>query len=443
MPLPGPIHPVASTSTTSSEVRLELTAEQQAMLRGDAGEAQAMCMRIVTGLARLRGAVRLISIESAHLDGCLYHGQAGLDFVERLVEGGAQVTVPTTLNVSSLDLLHPDLVRSPADETTQARRLMDGYRRLGARPTWTCAPYQVGHRPAASSHVAWAESNAIAFCNSVLGARTDRYGDFLDVSAAITGFVPEAGLHLTENRRATLVIDCSQLSGQLRAMDSLYPVLGYLAGEMATTAVPVFTGLEDPGPSEDALKALGATAASSGGIALFHVAGVTPEAPTLDAALQGVDPTTVRTIVLDADTVRTARDKLTTATGVTLDAVSLGTPHFSLAEFAELADLLGNGASFHSAVDVWVSTSRAILVEAEAAGYARIITDAGSRIVVDTCTYVTPILDPGARIVMTNSGKWAHYAPGNIGVEVVFGSLTECVRSAQIGRVKRDDDAWR
>lgn len=422
---------------------LTLSDEQRALLAGEAGDAVALCMRILTGLARLRGAARLIPVESAHLDGCLYHGRAGLDFVERVVHSGGRVRVPTTLNVGSIDLSHPELVRTPSDEATAARRLMAGYQELGARPTWTCAPYQVGHRPEPGQHVAWAESNAIAFCNSVLGARTDRYGDFLDVSAAVAGLVPEAGLHLTENRRATLVIDCSRLSEALRSIDAFYPVLGYLAGELAATGVPVFTGLAEAAPGEDDLKALGATAASSGGVALFHVAGVTPEAPTLEAALHGVDPREVPTVVLDPDTVRAARDALTTSPDERLDAVSLGTPHFSLTEFAALAELLADGAPFHPDVDVWVSTSRLVRAEAEAAGYTQAVAAAGGTILVDTCTYVTPVLHPNTRVVMTNSGKWAHYAPGNIGVDVVFGSLAECVRSARTGRVSRDDDLWR
>ncbi|HEX3786524.1 MAG TPA: aconitase X catalytic domain-containing protein [Pseudonocardiaceae bacterium] len=420
-------------------VELVLSADQRARLAGEAGSGVALCMRILTKLARLRGARRLIAVESAHLDGCLYHGQAGVDFVERLVGSGTTVAVPTTLNVGSLDLLHPGLVRTSAADTAAANRLMAGYRALGARPTWTCAPYQAGHRPGLGRQVAWAESNAIVFCNSVLGARTDRYGDFVDVSAAVTGLAPEAGLHLTANRRGTVIIDCSALSAELRSMDVLYPVLGYLAGELAGTGVPVFTGLAATSPGEDALKALGATAASAGGVALFHVVGVTPEAPTLEGALQGAD---VPTVVVDVDTVRAARDRLSTSSGERLDAVSLGTPHLSVTEFAALAALLGDGGSFHPDVDVWLSTSRAVLAEAQAAGYVDTVTAAGARIIVDTCTYVTPVLHPGTRVVMTNSGKWAHYAPGNLGVDVVFGSMGECVRSARQGKVVRDDGVW-
>jgi|SRR5882757_2599017 len=421
---------------------LTLSRAEQRMLDGGEGPGVAMAMRIVVALARLRAADRLRPVASAHLDGCLHHGRAGLDFVERLVELGGQVRIPTTLNVGSLDLLHPTLARLSPTEASEGRKLMDTYVGLGARPTWTCAPYQEGHRPRLGEHVAWAESNAIVFCNSVLGARTDRYGDFLDVSAAITGLAPDAGLHLSENRRATLIVDCGSLSGELRSSSVLYPVLGYLAGRQAGTAVPVFTGLADARPDEDKLKALGATAASAGGVALFHVVGVTPEAPTLAAALGGRRPSDVPTVVVDADALRTARNSLTTARGDDIDAVSLGTPHFSLAEFAALAELTSAGAAFDPSTEVWVSTSRAVLAQARDAGYLDPIEQAGATILTDTCTYVTPVLRPGTRVVMTNSGKWAYYAPGNIGVDVVFADLAECVASARTGRVVRDDRIW-
>jgi len=413
------------------------------MLDGREGPAVAMAMRIVVALARLRDARRLRPVASAHLDGCLHHGQAGLDFVERLVELGGQVRIPTTLNVGSLDLLHPNLARVSKSDATESRKLMDAYVALDARPTWTCAPYQVGHRPSLGEHVAWAESNAIVFCNSVLGARTDRYGDFLDASAAITGLVPDSGLHLSENRRATLVVDCGGLSDELKSSSVLYPVLGYLAGRVAGTEVPVFTGLADARPDEDKLKALGATAASAGGVALFHIAGVTPEAPTLAVALGGRSPHEVPTVVVDADAVRAARNSLTTALGDDIDAVSLGTPHFSLNEFRLLAELTIDGDAFDPSTEVWVSTSRAVLGQARDAGYLDPIEQAGATILTDTCTYVTPVLKPGTRVVMTNSGKWAYYAPGNIGVDVVFASLAECVASARVGRVVHDDRIWR
>ncbi|MEU6205958.1 aconitase X catalytic domain-containing protein [Micromonospora musae] len=421
---------------------LVLTAEEESMLTGEQGPAAAMCMRLIVGVARASGAERLVPIESAHADGCLYHGVAGLEFTERLVSLGAQVQVRTTLNVGSLDLLHPGLVRADPELTENGRRLMDAHVALGCEPIWSCAPYQSGHRPAAGSHVAWAESNAIAFVNSVLGARTDRYGDFIDIAAGVTSRVPYSGLHLQRNRTAALVLDFSAVPAALLDDDVAWPAIGALLGELAGTRVTALTGLpgdlNDGGITEDRLKALGATAASAGGVALFHVVGVTPEAPTLDAVL-GPGTTTVPVTARD---LRRARDRLSSAATTALDAVSLGTPHFSLSEFAALARELRDGPSFASSVDVFVSTSRAVLAEAQARGYADAVRDAGGRILTDTCTYVTPVLSDGIRTVMTNSGKWAWYAPANLGIDTVLGSLAECVASARAGRVVRDERIW-
>ncbi len=421
---------------------LALTADEQSMLDGDRGPAVAMAMRLVTGVARANGAVRLLPVESVHVDGCLYHGRAGLDFAERLVELGGRVAVRTTLNVGSLDLLHPGLVRAGDGLASAGRRLMDAYVALGCESTWSCAPYQLSHRPATGTHVAWAESNAIAFVNSVLGARTDRYGDFLDIAAALTGRVPDAGLHQDHARRAELVLNCSDLPHRLLAEDTAWAALGALLGEVAGTRVAALVGLPgdlgDDGTTEDRLKALGATAASAGGVALFHVVGVTPEAPDLQSV---ADPGCPVHVVSTAD-LRTARDRLSTATGDRLDAVSLGTPHFSVTEFAELARVIGSGPAFSDEVDVYVSTSRAVLAEATRLGHLAPIEAAGARIVTDTCTYVTPVLAPGTKTVMTNSGKWAWYAPANLGVDTVLGTLAECVASARAGKVVRDDRLW-
>ena len=172
---------------------VELTAEDRAMLEGDRGEAPAMAMRIIAAMADVSGAAHLLDVTSAHIDGCLYHGPAGLDFARRLANAGGRVAVPTTLNVSSLDLLHPDLVHLDEDTRENARALMETYVAMGCRSTWTCAPYQLPTRPSLGEHIAWAESNAIVFANSVLGARTDRYGDFIDICCAITGRAPAAG----------------------------------------------------------------------------------------------------------------------------------------------------------------------------------------------------------------------------------------------------------
>jgi len=418
---------------------MNLTDDERAMAEGAAGEAAAMAMRIVAETGRIMGAARLVPIVSAHIDGCLYHGDSGVEFAERLVGQGGKVAVPATLNVGALDLLHPEIVKGPAHDRTMARRQMEAYLALGCMPSWTCAPYQAGHRPALGKHVAWGESNAVAFLNSVLGARSERYGDFLDIAAAISGRAPETGLHLDKNRRATVVVDTSGISKALKRQDVFYPVLGSWLGAEVGSAVAAIDGLG--AVSEDNLKALGAAAASSGAVGLFHVVGVTPEAPTLDAALGGGVPDA--TIRLTPDMLRAARDRLSTSGAARIDAVALGSPHFSLAEFAAL-ERLAAGKRF--AVPFYVCTGRHALDALESEGRTAALREAGVTIVADTCVVVAPILPdaaPGTRVLMTNSGKFAHYTPANTGYEVIYGSLEDCVASALTGAVSRDEAVWR
>ena len=417
-----------------------MRASDRALLEGGDGEGVAFAMRLVVRAAEVTNAARLIDITRAHVDSCLYHGEASVDFVQRLVDGRARVRVPTTLNVGAVDLLHPELYRGDQRVAERGRLLMNRYRSLGARPTYTCAPYQLADaRPALGEQVAWGESNAIAFCNSVLGARTNRYGDFIDVAAAITGRVPDAGMHRTEERRATLVLRlAADVPAALRDADELFPVLGVVLGRRAGSAVAAIDGLPS-GQSEDRLKQLGAAAASSGAVAMFHVVGSTPEAPTLDAALQDGAPDAVELIRL-AD-LRRARDQLTTTAGDRLAAVSLGTPHASLDELRRIAVMLGD-RRIHPDVEFLVSTGRDVLTAAADEGITIRLREAGVELLVDTCSYIAPILRRTDGAVMTDSGKWAYYAPGNIGASVVLGSTAECVRSAVAGRVVRDDAAW-
>jgi hypothetical protein len=406
-------------------------------------------MRLVVRAAEVLGAERLIPITRAHVDSCLYHGEATVDFVERLIDGGAQVTVPTTLNVGALDLIHPELwrgdARGDARVAERGRLLMDHYCALGCQPTFTCAPYQLpSARPSFGEQVAWAESNAIVFCNSVIGARTERYGDFTDIACAIAGRVPDAGLHRTDARRATLVLRlASDVPAALLDDGSLYPVLGIVLGRRAGSRVAAIEGLP-PGVAEERLKAIGAAAASSGAVAMFHAVGSTPEAPTREAALQGADPEEVAEVGLAE--LRMARDELTTRAGgapagTPIGAVSLGTPHASLAELRAIEREL-RGAWPARGVELLVSTGRSLLAEAEEEGLARRLRALGVELLVDTCSYIAPVLRSSPLPVMTDSGKWAFYAPGNIGVEVVFGSMRECVRSAVEGRVWRDASVW-
>jgi predicted aconitase len=415
---------------------IELSPKERALAAGELGPSRAAAMRILTEAADLMGADRLVQISSAHIDGCLYHGDGGVEFAEMLAEDGNKVSVPTTLNVGALDLLHPGLVRTDPHRYEMARRQMAAYVKLGCQPTWTCAPYQAGHRPKLGEQVAWGESNAVAFVNSVLGARTNRYGDFLDACCALTGRAPMVGLHEPAGRWATLLVDARQVSPQLKRTDAFYPVFGTWFGAAVGEQVAVIEGLPAD-ITEDQLKALGAAASSSGAVALFHVAGVTPEAPDVEAAGGGRRPET--TIQVTTEDLRDVRDRLSTTTADRLDAVAVGSPHFSLQEFADLESLL-EGRRF--SVPFYVCTGRGVLQVLESQGRLPTLVASGIEFIVDTCVVVTPILPEKGGVLMTNSGKFAHYTPANTGYEVVYGSLADCVASALTGTVTRDESLW-
>lgn len=396
-----------------------------------------LAQRLLARYADIVGATRLIPITRAHIDGCLYHGPASLDFARTMAESGAQVCVPTTLNVGAIDLLHPTLFRGPPEIVAAGREMRQHYAAMGCRQTWTCAPYQLVERPSSGEQIAWAESNAIVFANSVLGARTERYGDFIDLCAAITGTVPDVGLHTDEGRLGRVLVEIRGVPDATMRRDTFFATLGHLLGRLVGSSIAVVDGVEEA--REDDLKALGAAAASSGAVAMFHMVGITPEAPTRAAAFGGRAPE--RTIRIGPGELAAAAAELTSTRETALGAVSIGTPHFSYDEFTRLRALL-DGRRVAERLEFFVSTGRDTLARVDDEGWGTELRDCGVQVVTDTCTYLTPILSGRPGAVMTNSAKWAWYAPNNLGYAVVFGSLEECVESAVRGEVWRDATQW-
>ncbi len=409
------------------------------MLNGNHGPAAKMAMTIVARMAEVAGAQELLDITGAHIDSTVYIGEAGLEFAERLASLGAKVSVPTSLNVSGLDEHHWQEWAVPTDWAEKSHRQMIAYQSMGAVPTWTCAPYQTELRPVFGQQIAWGESNAIVFANSVLGARTERYPDLFDICCAITGRAPAIGLHLTENRAGQLLLKLRDIPSALQARDDFYPVLGNLVGKVALDKIPVIAGMT-VAPSEDHLKAFGAAAASSGGVAMFHMLGVTPEAPTLDSALHGRAPE--QTLEVTMDDLRASRRALNHTDSDLLHLVVLGSPHFSLEEYKRLAPMLA-GKVKHPDVKFLVTSSRAMTQLADHAGWIAPLREFGAQITVDTCILTSPMLPPEIHNLMTNSAKFAYYAPGLLGKTIAFGSLQDCVDSAVAGRIIRDESAWK
>ena len=416
------------------------------MASGAGGPAQALAMSILVRMADVYGATELMDISQAHIDSTIYLGDATLAFAERLASLGAKVAVPTSLNVSGVDECGWKDWAVKADWAAKAARQMLAYERMGAVPTWTCAPYQTHMRPVFGQQIAWGESNAICFANSVIGARTERYPDLLDICCAITGRVPAVGLHLTGNRAGQLLLRLIDVPAALQQDDQFFAVLGHLVGQLADEDIPVIDGIV-VSPAEDQLKAFSAAAASSGRVALFHMVGVTPEAPTLDAAFQGKPSSpggsgSPRCLDITVEDLRAARRELTTADGRELDMVILGSPHFSLAEFSLLAPLVA-GQRAHPRVKFLITSSRLMKERAHETGVLDSILSFGAQITLDTCILASPMLPPEIKTLMTNSAKYAYYAPSLLNTRVTFGSLADCVHSAIEGRVVRDDAPWR
>jgi len=410
---------------------LDLSPLDRELLGGAHGAGAAFAMRLLVRFADAVDARSFLDIEAAHVDGCLYHGRASLDFAERMIDLGGKVRVPTTLNVGSVDLIHPELFRGTKEHAENGARLMRAHIELGCAPTFTCAPYQTLWRPRFGAQIAWGESNAIAFANSVIGARTNRYGDFIDLCCAMTGRAPAYGLHLTENRAARAVVEIVSIPEDWDK-ERLAVAVGHTIGRRCGALVPAIVGLPS-GMSEDDLKALGAAAASSGAVALFHAVGRTPEAPDLETACAGLTPE-LRLEVTAEDLREAARSLSNLNDGAPLGAVSLGTPHFSIDQFSRLLPLL-DGA--RPVVEIFINCSRVTLEEIRKRGWEDALTAARVTLVVDTCVYVSALMQPGVSAVMTNSGKCAYYAPGNLGVGIAYGSLAECVASARAGKVVR------
>jgi predicted aconitase len=422
---------------------VKLSTRDEQLLNGQHGEAARMAMRILVRMAEVQGAAEMMDISQAHIDGCGLLSDTGLEFAETLAEKGGKVSVPTTLNMGPLDLQNWKRFGVDEDFAAKAIRQAKAYTDMGCIPTWTCAPYQSYLTPRFGQQIAWGESNAICYANSVLGARTNRYADFIDICAAITGRVPKCGLHLEENRKGQILLRLVDIDPTIMRSNDFYAVLGHHIGTVSGDKIPVIEGLPVD-VSSDQMKALCAAAASSGALALFHAIGVTPEADTLEQAFKGRKPEKSIEIRL-SDLQESRADLSTAAEGDKLDLVVLGCPHFSFDEFRQLAALIRSetekGKTLRPDVRFIViscHTSYALFRRSE---FFNVLIDFGVEVTLDTCIFHTPMVSSATKVIMTNSGKCAYYAPGEMDVQVAFGSMAECVESAVRGYVCRKE-AW-
>ncbi|MBL7153703.1 MAG: aconitase X catalytic domain-containing protein [Phycisphaerae bacterium] len=424
---------------------VKLSRQDIEFLEGGRGKGARMAMRIVGRMAEVVEAAELMDISQAHIDGCGLLSDAGLEFAETLAAGGGRVSVPTTLNMGPLDLQNWEHFGVNKEFAAKAIRQGRAYTDMGCIPTWSCAPYQGYLTPRFGQQIAWGESNAICYANSVLGARTNRYGDFMDICAAITGRVPRCGLHLKENRKGQILLRLADIEPAVMKSSVFYAALGHYLGSVAEDKIPVIEGL-DAAASSDQLKALCAAAASAGAVALFHAVGVTPEANTLEEAFAGNEPQRVIDVG-PSDLQKAWADLSTAEDNDKLDLVVLGCPHFSFDEFRELAGLIRaqteKGRELHGEVKFIAISCQSSYALAQRSDFLDELRGFGVEITLDTCVFHTPMVGGDTKVIMTNSGKCAYYAPGELGVKVAFGTMADCVASAIAGCVCRKEGLWK
>jgi len=411
---------------------LELSEADRAMLYGDAGEAAAQAMRILCAMAANQGATRLVDVSQGHIDGCIYASPANLVFAEAMADLGGTVRIPTTMNAISVDRQNWRAQGVSPDFGLPAQRLADAYVRMGCRPSFTCAPYLLDTAPEADEVIAWSESNAVIYANSVLGARTAKHPDFLDLCIALTGRTPLAGVYLDAARKARRIIDVDLPEG---VDDGFWPLIGYLAGQRAPDRIPLLRGLASGQPSRDDLKALCAAFGTTSASPMLHIEGVTPEADGAAAA--------------DADQASITRDDLRAAWAqlnggpAAVELVAIGSPHASLRECRDLAEGLA-GRRRHPLTQVIVTAGREVIGQAADEGLLARLRASGVQVIPDICwcSISEPVFPPVTRTVMTNSGKYAHYGPGLSGRAVRLGSLSDCITAALTGSAAPRQPDW-
>jgi hypothetical protein len=405
---------------------MRLKREERHMLAGKEGPAVQKAMEIIVALGRIYGAADLVAVESVQVAGVSYKnlGDAGLQFLREWAEQGARVRVPTLLNPAGVDLENWRALGLPEEFALRQKDVIDAYAQMGITTTCSCTPYLIGNVPRMGDHLAWSESSAVAFANSVLGARTNREGGPSALAAAICGRTARYGLHVPEDRRATHVVrvDCAVRT------EVDFGVLGYMVGRQVGSGVPYFRTGGSGWNGETVLAALhlrslAAAMAASGAVGLFHVQGMTPE-----SELDGIIRPDAEEVVIAS--LREGYERLS-APLKRIDFVSIGCPHASLEELSEIARYL-TGRRVRA--KLWITTARETRKRAEAAGWVQRIENAGGYVVSDTCLVVAPMETLGVKAMATNSAKAAFYAPSHSGLQVRLGTMAECLEAAVQGQ---------
>lgn len=388
-----------------------LTPEEKAMYDGKHGPAVEKSMEILVALGEIYSAKRMVDITSAQISGVSYKtiGDAGLEYLEALAATDVKVKVPSTLNPAGIDLDQWKELKFPEEFAVKQLEIIEAYQQMGITTTCTCTPYLVGNVPTLGSHIAWSESSAVCYANSVLGARTNREGGPGALAAAICGKTAAYGYHLDENRKADYLF---KLDTPTKGTD--YGALGYLVGKIVGGNVPYFKLKNKPNVNE--LKNLGAALASSGAVALYHVENITPEyKEVLD------NESDMENFSISREEIDEAKHDLTTSSKKP-DLVCVGCPHASLDEIKTISEKV-SGRKLKP--QLWVCTSISVKAASDRMGYTRIIEESGGKVVTDTCMVVSPIEEMGFKVVGVDSAKAANYVPTMCGIDVVYGEIED------------------
>lgn len=390
---------------------MHLTKEEEKILNGEKGDVTERLFRLLVRLGDIYGADKMIPVGSVQVAGVSYKsiGDPGTEFLEDMANKDAKVKVLTYLNPAGMDLENWKDYGFPEDFAKNQLRIMNAFRKMGIVITSTCTPYLAGNLPRFREHIAWSESSAVSFSNSVIGARTNREGGPSALAAAICGVTPNYGLHLWENRQPNFEI---KVEADLD-FNSDFGALGYIIGKTVKNKIPYFTGIKNA--DTDQLKSLGAAMAASGAVAIYHVENLTPEADS-------VSKNNLEKVTIDQKDIDEAYQEL--SSGKDPDIVILGCPHASLKEISRLADKV-EGKKLKK--PVWICTSRMVKEASERMGYNEIIAKAGGSVVADTCMVVSPIEQMGYKTTGVNSGKAAKYLPGFCKQKVSFNNIDKLV----------------
>lgn len=419
---------------------MKLTDFDKELLDGKHGEARQMAMQCMYEIGLYNESEKFIDIVSCHDDSTVYFGEAQVQFAEHLAEIGAKFAVPTSTNACALDMERWDQQRHDISWMTATRRIEASHLKMGAIGCWTCTPYQAGYVPAFGQDIACAESSVIAHYNSVIGARTNRYGGPLELLAGIAGRVPYFGLHIPENRKATgLIILGDDITLDMYKNESIYNIIAYTYGKKVGDRVWALEQIPTQ-MTVDQLKQFSATVASSGSIALYHLIGITPEAPTREAVIK--DMANIETITITTkDLYESELDLSNMDYKGQVDLISLGCPHFSFAEFQKVEQLFDDN-KVHKGTEFWIFTSRATYNTIKDSGLLDKVHAKGISVFVDGCTMEYPTDKWNTKSIMTNSGKFATYCFNKVGIHPIYGNLEECVETAVKGKVILQKKPW-